>query len=115
MSRASLAALLLLLGACSRTAAPADTAPAGQAAPIALTSQTIALPDETATLPASAEILTTNCTACHSPEMLLTQPKLDAKTWTAEVAKMRSVYKAAIYPKDDPKLVAALLTLPNQK
>jgi cytochrome c5 len=112
MSRASLAALLLLLGACSRTAAPADTAPA---APIALTSQTIALPDETATLPASAEILTTNCTACHSPEMLLTQPKLDAKTWTAEVAKMRSVYKAAIDPKDDPKLVAALLTLPNQK
>ena len=67
MSRASLAALLLLLGACSRTAAPSDTAPAGQAAPIALTSQTIALPDETATLPASAEILTTNCTACHSP------------------------------------------------
>jgi hypothetical protein len=47
--------------------------------------------------------------------MLLTQPKLDAKTWTAEVAKMRSVYKAAIDPKDDPKLVAALLTLPNQK
>ncbi len=109
MTRTSLVALLLL-GACHR-------APEATLAPttIALTSQSITLPDETATLPASAEILTTNCTACHSAEQLLTQPKLDAKTWTAEIGKMRTAYKASIDPKDDPKILAALLTLPNQK
>lgn len=102
---------LLLLGACQR--APSAGHPAG--AGIALATQSITLPDETVTLPASAEILTTNCTACHSPEMLLTQPKLDAKTWTAEIGKMRAAYKATIDPTDDPKILAALLTLPNQK
>ncbi|WP_010219124.1 hypothetical protein [Sphingomonas sp. PAMC 26621] len=109
MTRAPLVALLLL-GACQRApeATPAPTA-------IALTSQSITLPPETATLPASAEILTTNCTACHSAEQLLTQPKLDAKTWTTEIGKMRTAYKASIDPKDDPRILAALLTLPNQK
>ena len=107
---ATLLAALLLVAAC-HSSAPADKA----VAPIALTSQSITLPDETVTLPASAEILTINCTACHSAEMLLTQPKLDAKTWTAEITKMRTAYKAAIDPKDDPKILAALLTLPLQK
>lgn len=120
MTRVTLVALLLL-GACHRTPAtdsPAADSPAAESpvrGAIALTSQTITLPDETATLPASAEILTTNCTACHSAEQLLTQPKLDAKTWIAEIGKMRTAYKASIDPKDEPKILAALLTLPNQK
>lgn len=80
---------------------------------ITLTSQTIALPAETATLP--AEILTVNCAACHSPEMILTQPKLKPEQWQAEVTKMRGAYKASIDEKDDAKIVAALLELPNQK
>lgn len=109
MTRTALAALLLL-GACHRAQPAPDTTET-----IPLTSQTLMLPPETVTLPASADILTTNCTACHSPEMLLTQPKFDAKTWTAEVTKMRAAYKASIDPKDDPKIVAALLSLPNQK
>lgn len=109
MTRVTLVALLLL-GACNRAPEPTKSPEV-----IALASQSITLPDETATLPASAEILTTNCTACHSAEQLLTQPRLDAKTWTAEIGKMRTAYKASIDPKDDPKILAALLTLPNQK
>lgn len=98
-------AALTLLAACH----PATEAPKK----IALSSQTIALPAETATLP--AEILTVNCAACHSPEMILSQPKLKPEQWQAEVTKMRGAYKAQIAEKDDPAIVAALLALPSQK
>lgn len=104
MKRLSIAALALL-GACH----PAAETPKK----IALASQTITLPPESATLP--AEILTVNCTACHSPEMILTQPRLKPEQWQAEVTKMRGAYKAPIDEKDDPAIVAALLALPNQK
>ena len=80
---------------------------------ITLTSQSITLPVETATLP--AEILSVNCAACHSPEMILSQPKLKPEQWQAEVTKMRGAYKASIDEKDDAKIIAALLALPNQK
>ena len=80
---------------------------------IVLSSQSIALPSETATLP--AEILTVNCAACHSAELILTQPKLKPEQWQAEVTKMRGAYKADIEEKDDAKIVTALLALPNQK
>lgn len=40
------------------------------------------------------------CLACHSTEMVLTQPKLSATVWTAEVTKMRNVYKAPISDAD---------------
>jgi len=80
---------------------------------IALSSQSITLPPETATLP--ADVLTVNCAACHSPEMILTQPKLPPAQWQAEVTKMRGAYKASIDEQDDAKIVAALLALPNQK
>lgn len=102
MKRIALIALALL-SACQAEAPPHRT--------IALTSQSITLPTETATFPAGAEIVTVNCAGCHSPEMILTQPRLTADKWQAEVTKMRAVYKASIDPKDDPKLVAALLAL----
>ncbi|WP_404373903.1 cytochrome C nitrite reductase [Sphingomonas sp. MMS24-J45] len=104
MKRLSIIALVLL-AACH----PAADSPTK----ITLTSQTMTLPTETVTLP--AEVLTVNCTACHSPEMILTQPKLKPEQWQAEVTKMRGAYKAQIAEKDDAKIVAALLALPNQK
>lgn len=113
MSRAfPMLALLLVLGACQRYATPSETHDGGGGAQaIALSSQSMTLPTETVALPASAEIVITNCTACHSAELILTQPKLKPAQWAAEVAKMRTAYKASIAESDDPKLVAALVAL----
>ncbi len=101
-----LAALGLLAG-CAQSA-ERDT---GLPADFALNTTTIALPAEPAVLPPNAEAVSLNCTACHSGEMILAQPPLDAKKWQAEIDKMRTVFKAGIDPADDAKLVAELLAL----
>lgn len=107
-----IAAMVLVLGGCQRYATPGETHDGGRAPQtIALSSQSMTLPTETVALPASAEIVSTNCTACHSAELILTQPKLKPAQWAAEVAKMRTAYKATIAESDDPKLVAALVAL----
>lgn len=103
----AIVALAVLVGGAGY-ARPGSTHVGG---PIVLTSQSTTLPDETATLPDSAEIVTINCTACHSPEMILTQPRLKPEQWQAEVAKMRGAYKATIDEQDDAKIVAALVAL----
>lgn len=96
------------------TAAPAAVAkgPSVSAGGVALTSAAIALPDATATLPngPAGELVTQHCTACHSVEMITTQPHLAPEKWQATVEKMRAVYKAPIAPGDDPALVAALVS-----
>ena len=77
------------------------------AAPVA-----IELPDGSAPFPdlpgASADAINGNCLACHSAEMVLTQPKLTPAEWTAEIAKMRGVYKAPVDPGDDAAILAWL-------
>ncbi len=104
-------ALLASLAACRQDRTPAQQREAGNAGSIVLASQSIILPQETATLPASAEIVTTHCTACHSPELILTQPRLKPETWQAEVTKMRTAYKAAIDERDDAEIIAALVAV----
>jgi len=37
-----------------------------------------------------------NCTACHSAQYMQTQPASSQAWWTAEVHKMKNVYKAPI-------------------
>jgi len=83
---------------------------------VTLASDSITLPDETAALPDTPGnvVITANCTACHSPEMILTQPPLGAEKWQATIDKMRGVYKAPIAPASDKALIAALTALPNQ-
>jgi cytochrome c5 len=49
-----------------------------------------------------------NCTACHSAEMVLTQPPLSRAAWQGEVAKMGKVYKASVDEKDIPAIVEYL-------
>jgi len=80
---------------------------------ITLTSATLSLPEERAAFPAGAagELITNNCTACHSAEMILNQPLLGADKWKAEIDKMRGTYHAQIAPEDDAALVAALTGL----
>ncbi|OYY73056.1 cytochrome C nitrite reductase [Sphingomonas sp. 28-63-12] len=98
---------LLLLTGCGKPVAAGDTLPRD----FSLRSATISLPAERPILPPSAELIMQNCTACHSPEMILSQPVLGAKKWQAEIDKMRATYRASIDLKDDTRLVAALTAL----
>jgi len=63
----------------------------------------------------NVDVVTNNCTACHSPGMILTQPKLTAANWTAEVNKMRGTYKAPVPDDAVPQIVAYLTALPVAK
>ncbi len=86
-------------------------------AEVSLVSTAITLPEEHAVFPtgAAGELLTNNCAACHSAELIRTQPRLSPEAWAAEVRKMREAYHAPYPAGDDPALVAALLTLPGQR
>ncbi|MBX9881357.1 MAG: cytochrome C nitrite reductase [Sphingomonas sp.] len=81
------------------------------AASVTFKNKTIDYPADPPGLPDRFELVTQNCTGCHSSEFLTAQPKLSRATWAAEVAKMRRVYKAPIEPGDDAKLVEALVAL----
>jgi cytochrome c5 len=79
------------------------------AAPVSLKSVEVSLPDAEASFTGSdADLLNANCTGCHSREMVLTQPRMDAAHWAESVKKMRDVYKAPIEEADAAKLPAAL-------
>jgi hypothetical protein len=45
------------------------------------------------------------CRLCHSPRLVLTQPRLSAKQWTAVVAKMANTYGALIPPEQQKDIV----------
>lgn len=112
MNRASIILLALMLSGCGKPPAAHQT-PSSR---FTLASKSITLPEDRITLPAGAgtALITQNCTGCHSAEMLTTQPKLDAKTWATEIAKMRTVYHAPIDVADDERLVAGLMTLQSR-
>jgi hypothetical protein len=57
------------------------------------------------------EAIDNNCLACHSIEMVLTQPMLSKATWTAEVSKMRNVYKAPVADEDIDAIVNYLISM----
>jgi cytochrome c5 len=58
-----------------------------------------------------AEAMNANCTACHSAEMVHTQPALSKATWQAEVTKMQKVYKATLNEEDIPAILDYLTRL----
>ena len=57
------------------------------------------------------EAMNTNCVSCHTPGMILTQPKLTRAEWTGEVTKMINVYKAPVDAADVPAIVEYLAAL----
>ena len=59
----------------------------------------------------SADAINNNCLSCHSAEMVMTQPRLTNAEWTAEVVKMRNVFKAPIDPADDAAIIAWLTAM----
>lgn len=103
------AALLLLAAAGSLAGA------ATPSSPVKLKKLDLALPGEERFFEGpAADTLNTNCTACHSAEMVLTQPSLSAHQWQATVKKMREIYKAPIAEEDDAAIVQALTTLSRE-
>jgi mono/diheme cytochrome c family protein len=87
------------------TPAPTSVTAAG----ITLRSLDVEFPDSDQTFQGpGSEVVNNNCTACHSPGMVLTQPRLAASAWQDEVAKMRTTYKAPIAAEDVAAIVAYL-------
>ena len=83
---------------------------AAAAAPLSLQSVEVSLPDdETQFADPDADLLNASCTACHSPAMVLLQPRMNAAQWAESVNKMRTVYKAPIEDADAAKLPDALV------
>ncbi|WP_404481858.1 cytochrome c [Novosphingobium sp. BL-52-GroH] len=101
-----------LLAACSsqpdatRREAAAVPAPLG-----AIRSASITLPPDEQTFgdDPQAETLNGKCLACHSATMVLYQPPLNRKQWTATVDKMREAYRAPIEAGETDAIVSALL------
>jgi hypothetical protein len=98
-------------------AAAAPAVPTVEAAGIKLQSVSFDLPTDDQVFPggAAAEVATNNCTACHSPGMVLTQPTLTRAVWQDEVNKMRSIYKAPVAEEDVPAIVAYIANLKGAK
>lgn len=82
-----------------------------QADAFAFQNVSVTLPDDTTALPPgpNVDIVTQNCTACHSPSMILTQPRLTRAAWEGEVAKMIKVYKAPVEADAVPAIVEYLV------
>jgi hypothetical protein len=51
---------------------------------------------------------TAYCRLCHSPRLVLTQPRLTGKRWGEVVRKMVTVYGAPIPPSQEPAVVEYL-------
>ena len=86
------------------------------AAPLQLKSVTVDLPEEGRMFTGpGADAINNNCLACHSAGMVLDQPALSRETWTAEVNKMITAYKAPVAPGDVPAIIDYLTRLPSGK
>lgn len=86
------------------------SAPAWTESTLAIKSTSVDLPAGDALFPggAEADAINNNCLACHSTEMVLTQPAFPKPVWEAEVRKMINVYKAPIVEADVAAIVAYL-------
>lgn len=98
-------------------AAQAAAAPPSQVTGggVTLTSVSIQPPDDQP-YPAGpgADVMNANCTACHSANMVLNQPRLSAADWTGEVEKMRGTYKATVADKDVPAILQYLTAMSSK-
>ncbi|WP_316168871.1 MULTISPECIES: cytochrome c [unclassified Bradyrhizobium] len=78
---------------------------------MAFKSVTVDLPFGDRTFPggASADAINNNCLACHSVGMVLRQPPMSRKAWTAIVDKMRNAYKAPVADADVASIIDYLV------
>ncbi len=78
--------------------------------PVAAAPMSYKLPDETAAFRPgpNLDVVTNNCTACHSADYINTQPRgprFQKDFWQAEVTKMIKVYGAPIDAADVGRIV----------
>lgn len=105
MSKLAIIAACALLGGCAAQSA-------GTTAPAMLRVRAIELPaQDTLFGGPEGDLLNANCLACHSPSMVLTQPRMNQPQWRASVVKMRDVYHAPIADADVDAIAAALAAL----
>lgn len=52
-----------------------------------------------------------NCTLCHSPRLVFTQPLLSEKKWQEVVRKMINVYGASLSPEEERQVIKYLVTV----
>jgi mono/diheme cytochrome c family protein len=103
---------LAVAGYPAAAASPDATTPGS--AQFALKSVSVDLPpDSDRSFPPGpgVEVVSSNCVACHSAGMVLTQPALSRAVWDAEVHKMIATYKAPITEADAATIVAYLAQL----
>lgn len=62
-----------------------------------------------------ADAINNNCLACHSADMVLSQPSFPRAQWDAVVHKMLTAYKAPIDPKDVNAIVDYLASVRGVK
>jgi mono/diheme cytochrome c family protein len=82
-----------------------DQSPAVNFADVSVT-----LPEDRGEFPnrAGKQAMIANCTGCHSPSMILNQPRLSEDHWKSTIKKMREVYKAPINSADEADILAYL-------
>ena len=84
---------------------------------VTLRSVNVEFPDSDRGFPGgdAAQTVADNCTACHSPGMILNQPALTAVQWQAEVTHMRRDFKAPVAEDDVAAIVAYLAATKGAK
>jgi hypothetical protein len=118
---AAVALLLILRSTSDRPVVAPPAAPQQQASAVAppsvasgggitLRSVSVEFPTSDRSFPAGpgVDAVTANCTACHSPGMILNQPSLTAAQWQAEIDHMRRDFKAPVADEDVPSIRAYL-------
>ena len=77
---------------------------------VEFTDVSVTLPEDKGEFPDrfGKDAMIANCAGCHSPSMILTQPRLTEDQWKSTIKKMREVYKAPIDPAAEPDILAYL-------
>lgn len=78
-----------------------------------LTSTAVDLPTDTQVYPdgPGVGLVNARCTACHSPAMALTQPRLSREKWREIVRKMQATYRAPMSDDDVPVIADYLFAI----
>ncbi|MBI1402900.1 MAG: cytochrome c [Porphyrobacter sp.] len=88
----------------------------GRGSEVTFADAAITLPEDSLDLPQAPgrDAVLANCTACHSPSMMLQQPKLARDKWAGIVTKMREVYKAPVDEAAVPEILDYLVAVQAQ-